>query len=181
MDRIYLESVDSGIAVKVGDVSRTNDLDSTSAINGEYALTIPEFISVAGAVRIKVVADANGDVVEADDDDNAAYSVGTFSLATNLYLTAASTSVYENVSGSGMRFTVRRSGPTTEAMNVALSATLGGSPSSATVNCPESVTIPAGSVSTVFYVKPIDNATVEGPRTVTVAASAGDCRPSRLR
>ena len=79
-----------------------------------------------------------------------------------------------------MRFTVRRSGPTTEALTVALSAILGGAPSTATVNCPESVTIPAGSVSTIFYVKPIDNATVEGPRTVTVSASAGDCRPASL-
>ena len=81
-DRVYLESVDSGVAVKVGDISRTNDLNSASAINGEYALTIPEFISVAGAVRVKVVADANGDVVESDDDDNVAYSAETFSLAT---------------------------------------------------------------------------------------------------
>ncbi|MBQ4200099.1 MAG: InlB B-repeat-containing protein [Kiritimatiellae bacterium] len=175
MERIYLEFVDSGIAVKVGDISRTNDLDSASAINGEYLLTIPEFISVAGAVRVKVVADANGDVVESDDDDNVAYGVGTLSLATNLYLTAASTSAYENISGSGVRFTVRRSGPTTEAMTVTL-----GNSDATSASIPATVTIPAGSVSTVFYVKPIDNATVEGPRTVTVSASAGDCRPASL-
>ena len=175
IDRIHLESLDTGKSIKVGDISRTNNIDSVSAIKGVHSLLIPELIPLAGSVRVKAVADVNDVVVESNDDDNVAYSVGTFSLATNLYLTAVSTSVYENVSGSGVRFTLKRSGPTTEAMTVAVAIA-----GSATVNCPGSVTIPAGSVSTVFYVKPIDNATVDGPRTVMVSASAGDCRPASL-
>lgn len=174
-DRIYLESLDTGKSVKIGDIFSTNNLDFATAIVGEYTLEIPELIPLAGSVRVKAVTDVNDAVVESNDDDNIAYSVGTFSLATNLYLTDVSTSVYENVSGSGVRFTLKRSGPTTEAMTVAVAIA-----GSATVNCPESVTIPAGSVSTVFYVKPIDNATVEGSRTITISASAGDCRPASL-
>ena len=79
-------------------------------------------IAIAGAVRVKVVADANGDVVESNDDDNASDSTEVLSLSTNLYLAAASDSIRENVS-SGVRFTVKRSGPTAEALTVTLGNT----------------------------------------------------------
>ena len=174
MERVYLESVDSGTSVKIGDVSRTNDLCSASALTGEYTFAVPEMIAIAGAVRVKVVADANGDVVESNDDDNASVSTEVLSLSTNLYLAAASDSIRENVS-SGVRFTVKRSGPTAEALTVTL-----GNTDASSASVPVTVTIPAGSASTTFYVKPIDNATVDGSRAITVSASAGDCRSASL-
>lgn len=171
-DRICLESVGSGVAVKAGDLLRTNALLPAASTSGDYALTIPDMIQIAGAVRLKVLTDVFDDVAEADDENNAAFDPVILSLATNLYLSSASGSVGENHS-SGVRFTVKRSGPVAEALTVAVSNT-----DTASVSTPATVTIPAGSVSTVFYAVPIDNAAVDGSRAAVVSVSAGACRPA---
>lgn len=173
-NRFYLETDDASTVVQIGHSSWTNDLAAGGAVEMSSTLTIPELVPLAGSVRLRVVVNEDGDVVESDEDDNAIVVAEVLSLATNLYLSAASTSVYENVA-SGVRFTVRRSGPLAEPLTVALSANR-----PEDVALPETVTIPAESRLTTFNVKPVDNAVVDGTRNVRVSATAASCREAAL-
>ena len=127
---------------------------------------IPNLVPLAGEVRFVVIADVNNDIEEMDESNNEAAS-DWLTLGKRLYLTAASDSVKENVSG-GVRFTVRRSGPVDGALTVSV-----GNTDAASASIPATVTIPAGSVSTIFTVAPIDNSVVDGTRVVSVSVSAG--------
>ncbi len=173
-DAVYLESVDTGASVRLGNIDQAEAVAAGGARSCAFAIAVPDLIGIAGRVRVRVEADYGEAVVESAEDDNAVYGEAILSLATNLYLSAASDSVKEDVS-PGVRFTVKRSGPTAEPMTVGLSVDKANQ-----VTLPETVTIPAGNASTIFYVTPIDNAVVDGARTVAITAQAGTCRSATL-
>lgn len=173
-NRFYLESDEASTAIQIGHVAWTNNLAAGAAVESACTLAIPELIPLAGSVRLRVVVNEDGDVIESDEDDNTAVVADVLSLATNLYLSAASTSAYENVI-SGVRFTIRRSGPLTEPLTVALSTDRPGD-----VAVPAMVTIPADSRLTTFNVKPVDNAVVDGTRVARIFATAASCRTAAL-
>ena len=168
-DVVYLESVDAGASVRLGAVERDEDLAAEGTVSVAASFVLPEQIALSGNVKVRVVVDADDQVVESDES-NEFVGTGILSLLTKLYLSGASDSVKENVT-SGVRYTVKRSGPTTEPMTIVLSADSAG-----LVTMPETVTIPAGNASTIFTVKPIDNNIVEGSRTVAITAASGSCR-----
>ena len=178
LERIALEDAAS-VRTSLVTVETSASLPSGAGITNEVECVIPELVSLAGEVRLVVETDFDNGIVEVDDAINNVARSGVATLGRRLYLTAASDAVRENVS-SGVRFTVRRSGPTAEALEVEV-RTAGGLPSAATVTVNGqdarspggvTVTIPAGNGSTMFTVAPIDNATVEGARTVDVSAAA---------
>lgn len=164
-DSIWLVSDTSGDAVKLADIARAGTL-APGEVRAESAeLAIPETVALAGAVRARVVADSADAVVESDDGDNAALSGAACELARRLFVSAASTSVSE--ANGSVRLTVKRSGPRGAALVVSLSATPSGE-----LSVPETVTIPSGNASANVTARGIDNSTVEGPRQVSVTASA---------
>lgn len=176
-DRIALEGADGrrmtlAMVSAGGSQASQAASDATSvalpvggALTNSVTCVIPDLATLAGEVRVVVAADANGDIAEMSESNNEGTSESAW-LGKRLYLTVASQSVKENASG-GVRFTIKRSGPVDDALTVTL-----GNTDAASASLPASVTIPAGSVSTIFTMRPIDNAVVDGTRVVSVSASA---------
>ena len=163
-DSVWLVSDESGATVKIADLSGESiamGVTRTQVVE----IRIPETVPLAGDVRVRVVADSADSVVESDDANNVAGSEISYALSKALFVTAGASSASE--AGNSIRYTVKRSGPTTEALVVALAASPEGQ-----ISLAETVTIPKGSASASVTARTIDNSTVEGPRQVVVDASA---------
>ena len=155
---VHLRSWEEDDGLAVG-IARTNSV----------TCVIPELVPLAGAVRFVLEADADGVLDETNESNNRCTSA-SFLLGKRLYLSAAASEVKENVA-SGVRFTVRRSGPVDAAQSVTV-----GAADATSLSVPTTVTIPAGSVSTIFTVMPVDNSVVDGTRLVPVSVSADGFR-----
>ncbi len=89
--------------------------------------------------------------------------------AATLAVTAAPTSFAENAGAAASTGMITRTGPTTEAVTVALvSSDIG----EATV--PATVEIPAGAASATFPIAAVDDAWADGPQPVTITATAAN-------
>ncbi len=168
-DGIYLQSADGAFSCRLGEVSNNVNMVVGHIVEKEVELPLPESLPISGASHVVIKVDERNSVRESDEA-NAFVSETTISVSTNLYLSASSDSVSENNS-SGVRFTVRRSGPTVEAMTITPTVDREGQ-----VTLPDAVTIPAGNASTIFIVKPIDNEAVDGNRTVAITVRSGNCK-----
>ena len=167
-ETLWLETVDGARRTQLATVAAEPLAAEASRSAGVTAI-LPELPPYSGDVRFKVVADAADEVTETDDLENNFACGAAATLAKRLYLTAAAAEVREN-QVSGLRFTLRRSGETAEALEVALGGLDAGD-----LVFGSAVTIPARSSSTTFVVRPIDNAEVDGTRPYVLAASAADC------
>lgn len=164
---------DSGARASLLTWLNETNLSEGACVTNLVTCAIPELVPLAGSnLCLSVTLDIDDAVEEVDNEANNVCCVplSDVSLGKCLYLSAASAEMKENVA-SGVRFTVRRSGPVDEALSVTV-----GAADAASLSVPATVTIPAGSVSTIFTVTPVDNSLVDGARLVPVSVSADGFR-----
>ena len=164
---------DSGARATLLTWLNETNLSEGDCVTNLVTCAIPELVPLAGnSLSLSVTLDMDDAVEESDDEANnvCCIPLSEVSLGKCLYLSAASAEIKENVA-SGVRFTVRRSGPVDAALSVTVGAT-----DAASLSVPATVTIPAGSVSTIFTGTPVDNSIVDGTRLVPVSVSADGFR-----
>ncbi|MFZ4733377.1 MAG: hypothetical protein ACOYK7_12625, partial [Pirellulales bacterium] len=128
-------------------------------------VTIPAYGPASGGAVRLVVKTAAAGWTELDTADNAAISPTPIDIPLGLTLSLAASQVAET--GQPVTATVRRNGPTTQDLVVALAS---GDVTEATV--PASVTIPAGQSAVTFLVTPVADGITDGPQPVTLSATA---------
>ena len=162
-DRLYL--CKNGTRINLATLDETEDVAAGAEVERTIQCVIPELVALSGDVSFVVKADCDDSIVEQTDDDAAEdvawETTPNATLGKRLYLTFASPSVSENNLG-GVRFYAKRSGETDKAL--VLSLTAAGATSDVTF--PTEITIGIGSSTATGYIKPIDNALVDGTRTV---------------
>ncbi|MDP2337609.1 MAG: PKD domain-containing protein [Bacteroidota bacterium] len=102
----------------------------------------------------------------ANKANNKALSANKVTVKNILFLDLQTTSVLENTP-SPVRCMITRSGDYKDDLVISLSGSVAGQ-----VTIPATVTIPANQSSFVFYLSPVNNAVLEGPRDVNITASA---------
>lgn len=169
----------SGDAAVGGDVdinsfSRAINLDPGDFVDRTISLTLPSTLPFAGDLRIVVVADANDQMDEMDETNNAAVDDQPIGVPAQLQL-SLSRAAADEADPNGVTGFVTRSGDPSAPLTVDLSSN---DPSEATV--PASVTIPAGSVTASFPVAlPADNL-VDADQNVQIEADAADHDPATV-
>ena len=152
----------------VADFRITNALPAGGGILRTQLVTLP-VSGAAGALRFVVVADANGSVAEESEDNNARVADAPTEVAPGLGLQLARTDVPEGA--PAFQAILRRNGPVTEPLEVALSASPAGQ-----IDLPARVTLPAGQSSSAFQLAARSDGVVDGDAAVTVFARAAGYR-----
>jgi exo-beta-1,3-glucanase (GH17 family) len=137
------------VTIPAGQASATFPLDAAddAILDGSQVVTIT--VSAAGFA-------GDGDTVEVTDHET-------------LTLVIAPRSIAENAGPAAATTTVTRS--TTDDLSSALVVTIGNSDLTE-LSVPATVTIPAGQASATFSIDAVDDARLDGPQSVTIAASA---------
>ena len=143
-------------------------LNSVSTINRTRKIKIPNLPKFSGEAKIEIELFPFPELQEyaASKANNKAQSASAIALADMLSLEIQASSVLESTP-LPVRCIVTRSGDIASALDVNLAASVAGQ-----VTIPVSVTIPANQSSIVFNLNTVNNAVLEGPRNVNIAASA---------
>ena len=156
-----------GDDVLLGTVTFSGTVPANSSEARSATLTIPQTFSHTGTVYLVVATDTADDVFESDEDNNAAASLSSATLADSLAITASTTAVAETAGSNVLRFVVTRSGSVSAALTVDLQSS-----DTTEVAVPATVTIPAGQQNTAFFAEVLDDTIVDPSQVVTVTASA---------
>jgi hypothetical protein len=159
----------------------------TASAGGDYTPLSGSVVIPAGAASANVtVTPINDTAIEANETvvlsltAGAGYTVGAPATATVTIasddgpptVTIAATTATASEAGAVVgRFTVTRGGSTSSALTVNLAAAGSATPGTDYVALPSSVTIPAGSVTAIVTVTPINDALVEPNETVVLTVS----------
>lgn len=149
----------------------TDYLDSLangSSVNRSRKIKIPEILKFSGDAKIEVELIPYPELVEyaANKANNTALSAGFITVAELLTLDIQTPSIVEN-NPNPVRCIVNRSGNFSSQLVVTLSASVDGQ-----VTIPATVTIPANQSSVSFNLNTVNNAVLEGTRSIIITASA---------
>jgi hypothetical protein len=168
-EKLYLSSDDAiGGDVLIATFIRIGPLDPGQATVRTESVTLPSTGSAsAGSLRFVVVVDADNELAEDREANNAAIAVAPIDVAPVLTLTLPSTNLPENQPGGTLTATLTRSGNLLQPLTVTLASS---DPQQATV--PATVTIPAGQSSVTFPVAVVQDGLVDGDHSITVTATS---------
>jgi large repetitive protein len=169
-ERISIVPV-SGTKITISPNTEYRDsLTSGSTVNRTRKIKIPDIPKFSGSATIEVELIPFPQLLEyaANKANNKSESANQIILAELLNLNILTTSVVENTPFP-VRCIVSRSGEFSSALVVTLSASVAGQ-----VIIPATVTFPAGQSSVAFDLSTINNTTLEGPRTISITASASN-------
>ena len=140
-------------------------LSPNQSLTRTQQVTLPNFGN--GSRFFVAEVDANTQVFEESDANNAAISATAIQLQSALTITLSPSSVSENGGAQATYATVTRNSSSAAALNVSLSA----SPS-AKVTLPSSIEIPVGGNSASFYIEVVDDLLVGGDVIAAIVAQA---------
>ncbi|MDO9257791.1 MAG: CARDB domain-containing protein [Bacteroidales bacterium] len=146
----------------------TLPLPAGTTINRSRKIKMPDILRFSGDAHIQAELIPYADLIEyaANKANNIALSAGKITAGNILTLDIQETSLLENLS-SPLRCIATRSGDYSANLIVSLSASVAGQ-----VTIPATVTIPANQSSVVFNLNTINNALIDGQRTVWITATA---------
>ncbi len=144
----------------------TNQLAVGESVTRTQVVTLPPTFS-APAVNFVVVADSGDDLIELNEGNNNAITTNAVVPLSTLTMQLPMTEVSEAAAGTPIQGVITRSGNVTSNLVVSLVSS-----NTAELRVPANVTIPAGAASTNFEVTIIADGVVDGPKDVTLTATA---------
>ena len=143
-------------------------LSATSTVNRSRKIKLPDVLRFSGDANIQVELITLPELLEyaANKANNTGLSAGKINVGNVLSLEITEASVLENLL-SPVRCIVTRSGDYTSNIVVSLSASVTGQ-----VTIPSTISIPASQSSVVFNLNTINNALIDGPRSIWITATA---------
>ena len=170
-ERVYLsDDAAAGGDVLLGTFRYDGPLAAGGEVTRTETLTMPA-TDWQGTLRFVVVVDADNEVFELDEGNNAAVAAqGTFlSLGLIVNLRTDAADEWE----AGVRGTVTRSGSLADPLDVYLSAwDYQGTADATEISLPAKVTIPAGQRTAEFVVTPLTDGIADGDQYAMILAEA---------
>jgi len=150
----------------IGSSAVSATLASGATLDRTLAFTVP-LSGPVGLIKAAVRTDADAQVVEISEANNAAMSSGTLTIPARLSLTLSKVEILESDGPTASIATVQRNGDLSSALPVSL---LSSDVTSATV--PASVIIPAGQSGTTFPIAAVADSIVDGDMQPQITATA---------
>ncbi len=144
----------------------TTPLAPGASLVRHQSITLP-LNGPAGPLRFVVETDSGRDVVESNENNNAATADSATLVPAVLTLSMPVAQIAENAPDPTVRSTITRNGSRAEALAVSL---ISSKPTELTV--PATVVIPAGQVTATFALTVHADGVVDGPQAVTIGATA---------
>ncbi|SMO72953.1 Por secretion system C-terminal sorting domain-containing protein [Saccharicrinis carchari] len=144
------------------------DLGAGGAIVRSAKFAIPTSLPFSGDTYLEVALFPNPALIEEPGgaSNNTLVSASAINIGSQLFISLPASSLPEN-STSSLRCRVSRSSNPATPLTVNLTSDVAGQ-----ITIPATVTIPASSYSTLFYLSTIDNDILDGTRNVQITASA---------
>ena len=167
-EKVSLKTL-TGLKVQLsGAPSYSGDLNAGETIVRSMRFKVPNTLPFAGDTHIEVALFPSSGLIEAPggDTNNNNVSTSTVNIGSQLYINLGTASLVEN-STSQLRCQVSRSSNPATSLEVTLSTDVQDQ-----INIPSSVTIPASSYSSIFYLSVNDNEILDGARDIHITAEA---------
>lgn len=163
LTQLYLSPGGNTDGVLLGVVSQTASISAGELRAFTERVRIPAFGS--GERFLVVRVDAGNRIFETNENNNQASGAGAVNIGASLALSATHGSVVE--SGGAVQVTVTRNSDTSGPLQIGLSSAPAG-----LLAAPSQVTIPAGARAVSFNVSAVNDALVNGTRSVNLAATS---------
>ncbi|MGC8990278.1 MAG: CARDB domain-containing protein, partial [Verrucomicrobiia bacterium] len=171
-ETLYLSTNSTGAGlIELATLLFTNSLPPATGLTRTQSVTIPAE-GLAGSFWLAAQVDSRNDVIESNENNNIGVAPQSTLVPAVLTLRLSGTQINEGAS-QPIIATVTRNGSRTAPLTVNIA---NGGPTELSV--PAQVTIPAGSASASFNIMAILDGVVDGPKIVTVNASAAGFVPA---